>query len=106
LAGFLTFLSLSVGFESSRHISRSLALATFALGVTVCAALVRAGAAFLLAACAFLDFNGFVVGDTDGSLHWHGTADVVRLGVLFACACGALLMRRALRGDHGGADPR
>ena len=106
LAGFITLLALSVVFDSSRHLPATLALATFALTVGVCAGLANVGVAFLLAGCAFLDYNGFVLAHADGSLHWHGTPDLVRLGVLAGSALGTLLVRRALRSRSAGADSR
>jgi hypothetical protein len=35
--------------------------------------------------CAWLDFDGFVIG-REGTLRWHGATDAVRLGILVGCA--------------------
>ena len=57
-------------------------LAVLALVLAVYAAAVpNLPAAVLTAGIAWSFFLGFVI-DRDGEMHWHGTADLARLGVL------------------------
>jgi hypothetical protein len=103
LAGFLVLLGLAVVFDPSHtHVAWQVSFGAFAGAVFVFAAVARAGVALLLAACAWLDYDGFVVG-REGTLHWHGDIDLVRLLVLVGCGLAALTIRKALRVQRGGA---
>jgi K+-sensing histidine kinase KdpD len=93
LAGFIGFLGLSVVFDPAHvHVSWEVSFAVFAGAVVACAVMSTALVAFLLSLCAWLDFDGFVVGH-EGTLRWHGTTDSVRLGVLIGCALVTLLVK-------------
>jgi K+-sensing histidine kinase KdpD len=103
LAGFLVLLGLAVGFDPSRtHVAWQASLAVFGAAVFDLAVMARPGVALLLAACAWFDYDGFVVGH-QGTLHWHGGTDVVRLVVLVGSALVALTIRSAVRLRRGGA---
>jgi hypothetical protein len=95
LVGFLVLIGLAAVLSAARgHTAADLSLALFALAVGALSLLARPSIAMLLAGCAWLDYDGFVIG-RDGSLVWHGTIDAVRAIVLVGVALGALLVRRA-----------
>ena len=101
LAGFLGLLALSVIFDSTRwHAPAALSLGAFAVAVAVCALAARPMVIVLLAACAWLDYDGFVAGH-EGTLHWHAASDAVRVAVLFGTPLAALAVRGMLRGSRG-----
>src|SRR5204863_6238005 len=84
LVGFLVLLALSAILDPTRgHLPAAASLAIFAAVLAGCACLATPGVATLLAICAWLDYDGFVVG-REGSLSWHGSPDVVRIVVLAA----------------------
>jgi hypothetical protein len=53
----------------------------------------RPGAAACAAVIAWMFFDGFLAGQ-HAELRWHGTADLVRLGLLIAVAVGVSAVRR------------
>jgi hypothetical protein len=64
----------------------ALALAGYTAAVALVAAVVPLSDALLTALIGWLFLDGFVIG-RGGDLGWHGTADLVRLGVPVAAAC-------------------
>jgi K+-sensing histidine kinase KdpD len=97
LVAFLVLLALCVVFDPTRvHVAWQLPFAVFAAVVVVCASVTEPAMALLLSLCAWLDFNGFVVG-TEGTLSWHGNNDGVRLAVLIGCALLTIAARRLHR---------
>lgn len=103
LVGFLVLLGLAVAFDPSRtHVTWQVSFGVFAAAELVFALVAQVGVALLLAACAWFDYDGFVVGH-QGALQWHGATDVVRIVVLVCCVLAAFALRRAERGTPGGA---
>jgi hypothetical protein len=101
LAGFLVLLALSaVLTEAGDEVPRGASLAMFAVAVAGCSALATFGTTALLTACAWLDYDGFVTG-SQGSLSWHGRADVIRIGVLAGTALAVWALRAARRRRSG-----
>jgi K+-sensing histidine kinase KdpD len=93
LAGFIGLLGLSVVFDPTHvHVGWEVSFAVFAAAVVSCAAVSTPIVALLLSVCAWLDFDGFVVGH-EGTLRWHGTTDVLRVGVLVGCAVLTFLVK-------------
>jgi K+-sensing histidine kinase KdpD len=97
LAGFLILLALSTILDPTRgRLPAAGSLAIFAAAVAGCACLATPGVAILLAICAWLDYDGFVVG-REGTLSWHGGPDLVRMVVLAAVTVVVLTARHLLR---------
>jgi hypothetical protein len=71
-----------------QHSSLGMALGAMAVVVGLIAYWSRLLAGAATAALGWLALNGFVVGDA-GQLQWHGSADAVRLAVLFGVALAA-----------------
>lgn len=96
LAGFLVLLALSAVLGDARHaVPAAASLTLFAVAVAGCSAVATVGTTVLLIGCAWLDYDGFVVGRA-GTLSWHGRADAVRIAVL----AGTALTVLALRAGH------
>jgi hypothetical protein len=97
LVGFLVLLALTAILDPTRgHLPAAASLAIFAAVVAGCACLATPGVAVLLAICAWLDYDGFVLG-REGTLSWHGSADLVRIIILAAATVVVLTGRHLLR---------
>lgn len=95
LAGFLALLTLAAILGDARGgVPDAASLALFALALASCSTIATSMTALLLAGCAWLDYDGFVIG-RQGSLTWHGTADVTRILVLAGSTLLVLTLRRA-----------
>jgi K+-sensing histidine kinase KdpD len=93
LLGFLALLGLSTLLDAGRgQVPRAVSLCVFAAAVAGCALLARPASALLLAGCGWLDYDGFVIGQ-QGTLHWHGSQDAMRMAVLFGSALVVLALR-------------
>jgi hypothetical protein len=94
LIGFLVLLGLATIFSAARdEVPTAASLAGFAVAVAGCAWFATLPVTLLLTACAFMDFDGFVL-DQEGQLSWHGRADAVRLVVLSVIAITTQVARR------------
>lgn len=67
-------------------------LVVMAVICAVCGWSTRISGVAVTAGISWLMLDGFVVGH-EGQLSWHGTSDVVRLAVLFACALAVSAIR-------------
>jgi hypothetical protein len=100
LVGFLVFLGLSVVLDMARHhVPWPVSFAPFVVALIVCCAVATPLVALLLTACAWLNYDGFVAGH-EGTLHWQGTADAIRICVLIGCALLTMLIRSSLRASR------
>jgi hypothetical protein len=100
LVGFLLLLTLAAVLDPTRgHLPTPVSLAMFVTAVAGCSLVATPSVAFLLAGCAWFDYDGFVAG-RDGTLSWHGSTDVARVAMLAGAALAVLVLRRIVR-NHG-----
>jgi hypothetical protein len=94
LIGFLVLLGLATIFSAARDdVPTAASLVGFALAVAGCAWFATLPVTLLLTACAFMDYDGFVL-DQQGQFSWDGRADAARLLVLSAVAITTQIARR------------
>jgi K+-sensing histidine kinase KdpD len=91
--GFAVMLTLTAVLGQLRHVlSAATAFVVLAVAVALCASFMGWAALLFTAGFGWLLFNGFVV-DGDGTLHWHGGSDLLRLAVLLGSAIGVAALR-------------
>jgi hypothetical protein len=94
LIGFLVLLGLAAIFSAARdELPTAASLIGFTVAVAGCAWFATLPVTLLLTACAFMDYDGFVL-DQQGQLSWHGRADALRLVILSAVAITTQVARR------------
>lgn len=104
--GFAVMLTAAVVCEQLRHAEPlAVALVVFAVLAGACGWLMGWAGLLFTAGFGCLVFNGFVVSG-DGSLHWHGAADVARLVVLFGAALTCAVARNIYSRLHDRRDFR
>jgi hypothetical protein len=101
LIGFLALFTLATVLDAARgEVSGVISLVLFAGVLGGCAVVASGPVTSLLTACAFMDYEGFVVGQ-QGQLSWHGTADILRLAALVGAAVTGWFVHHGRCSENG-----